>query len=391
MLARINASNSPNSGVTGEFTAGDIDPEVDKPAEEDAKAAKHMQRLVKWNVEMLKQLLKQVVARRKALGMPNVKGVSLLAQTATVVDEVAEVIGFPPFDPSVSFDKLDYESVDLGAKAEEQLEQFVSDISLKFTKNDFHGVDHGSQVCMYTRKMLSRICSIPSSEQTEQAVADLDARTFGISSDPLAQFAVVFASLIHHVEHQGVPNSQLVIEKHPLTEKYMKRCISEQHSIAVSWDHLMQPQFEDLRACIFSDEEELKRFRQIVVNCVLATNFVDEDLLLLRKKRWEQAFVRGLHENSEDNRNRRATIVLEIIVQASDVFHATQNWHLYHKWNERHFTQVYKAFKKGRLMQDPAIFWYKSELLFFDEHAIPIAKQMSECGVFESTGDEYLS
>lgn len=350
-----------------------------------------MQRLVNWNVEMLKQLLKQVVARRRALGLPNVPGVCLQTKPSSIVDEVVEVIDFPPFDPSVSPEKLDAESIDLGANVEEQLQLFVGDISSHFAKNDFHGLDHGSQVCMNTRKMLSRLSTIPNNDQAGRAVADLDNRSFGVSSDPLAQFSVVFASLIHNVDHQGVPGSQLVREGHPLAVKYNNRCIHEQHSITVAWEHLMQPQFEDLRACIFSDEYELTRFRQILVNCVLATDFLDEDLMMLRKKRWEQAFVRGLHDNSAQNRNRRATIVLELIMQASDVFHATQNWHIYHKWNERHFTQVYKAFKSGRLMQDPSIFWYKSELLFFDEHVIPIAKQMSECGIFESTGDEYLS
>ncbi len=383
-----------NAGVSGESALGTDDvAETAVPPEQDEKAAKHMQRLIQWNVEMLKQLLKQVVARRQALGTADVRGVSLPVETTdhSIFDEVAEIIDFPQFDPSVSPDKLHPESIQLGTAAEEQLEQYVTDISSRFTKNDFHGVDHGSQVCMITKKMLSRISTLLSTDQAERAALDLDNRTFGISSDPLAQFAVVFASLIHHVEHEGISNAELVREGHPLAVKYNKRSISEQHSIAVSWEHLMQPQFADLRACIFSDETEIKRFRQIVVNCVLATDFVDEDLLALRKKRWEKAFVRGRTDNSVENRNRRAIIVLEVIMQASDVFHATQNWHLYHKWNERHFMQVYRAFKSGRLMQDPSIFWYKSELLFFDEHVIPIAKQMSECGVFESTGDEYLS
>mmetsp|Transcript_21799 Transcript_21799/g.40708 ORF Transcript_21799/g.40708 Transcript_21799/m.40708 type:complete len:127 (-) Transcript_21799:71-451(-) len=78
-------------------------------------------------------------------------------------------------------------------------------------------------------------------------------------------------------------------------------------------------------------------------------------------------------------------------MQSSDIFFATQNWHLYQKWNERHFAEVYKGYQIGRLMQDPCIFWYKSELLFFDEHVITTAKQMNDCGVFEASGDEQLS
>ena len=240
---------------------------------------------------------------------------------------------------------------------------------------------------MTTRKLLSRMVSTAGEESSE----NLHRRTFGISSDPLAQFAVVFAALIHDVDHCGVPNSQLVREESSLAIQYRDRSISEQHSIDVAWDHLMKPGFEDLRACIYSDESELRRFRQIVVNAVLATDSIDGELVSFRKNRWEKAFVEGRKDTSIENTNRKATIVTEMLMQLSDVFHATQNWHLYQKWNERHFQELYKAYQCGRLMQDPSIFWYKSELLFFDEHVIPMAKQMTECGVFDMSGDEYLS
>jgi hypothetical protein len=34
----------------------------------------------------------------------------------------------------------------------------------------------------------------------------------------------------------------------------------------------MTDQFEDLRACLFSNQAELTRFHQVLVNVVLATN-----------------------------------------------------------------------------------------------------------------------
>jgi 3'5'-cyclic nucleotide phosphodiesterase len=391
LVERLNAGSSTNTGIPVELQA---EPTTDMTptSPEDTKAAKHAERLVKWNVEMLKQLLKQVVAKRQALGLPNVKGVTLPVSKGDIYDEVVEAIEVPSFDPSVSPDKLDAGSIDLGSAVEDQLHMYVVEIGSKFSKNDFHGVDHESQVCMSIKKMLTRITTVLGGEQAGSAFADLDARTFGVSSDPLIQFALVFAGLIHHVDHPGIPSSQLILEEHPLAERYKNRCILEQHSIAVAWELLMQPQYEDLRAAIFSDESEIKRFRQILVNCILGTNFSDEELLMFRKRRWARAFLHGRHENSVEDRNRRATILVELIMQASDIFHATSTWQLYQKWNERQLMQAYKAFKTGRLMQNPTVFWYKSELLLFDEHVIPIAKQISECGVFEqSTRDQYLS
>lgn len=361
-----------------------------QPNEEENKAAIQNERLVKWNVEMLKQLLKQILAKRKALALPTVKGILLQDFNGDIYDEVTEAIEMPEFDASVSADKLDIGLIDLDEAVVNQLQAYVEEIASKFSKNSF-GVDHESQVCMSIRKMLTRITTVLASDQTELAAADLDDRTFGVSSDPLSQFAVVFAGLIHHVDDPGIPNSQLVAEEHPLAERYKNRCIFEQHSVSVAWELLMQPKYEDLRAAIFSDEAEAKRFRQILVNCILSTNFTDEHLVKLRKERWELAFLRNRKQDSTETRNRRATILLELLMQAADVFHATSSWQLYQRWNERQFMQVYKAFKSGRLMQNPCVFWYKSELLFFDEHVVPIVRQMSECGVFEqSTADQYL-
>jgi hypothetical protein len=390
LVERLNAGKWTNTGVPVELSEPTT--ALTPPTQEDTMAAKHNERLVKWNVEILKQLLKQVVAKRQALGLPTVRGVTVPVSDKDIYDEVVESIELPAFDRSVSPDKLDAGSIDLGSAVEDQLQKYVLEIAAKFAKDDFHNVDHESQVCMSIKKMLTRITTILGSDQVEHASAELDARTFGVSSDPLSQFAVVFAGLIHHVDHPGVPNSQLILDEHPLAKRYKNRCILEQHSIAVAWELLMQQQFEDLRAAIFSDETEALRFRQILVNCIMGTNFMDEDLLNLRKKRWARAFLQSRNENSADDRNRRATILLELLMQASDVFHATSTWPLYQKWSERQFLQVYKAFKTRRLMQNPSIFWYKSEMLFFDEHVVPIAQRISACGVFEqSTGDQYLS
>jgi hypothetical protein len=48
-----------------------------------------------------------------------------------------------------------------------------------------------------------------------QLASTLHDHTYGITSDPLTQFAVVFSALIHDVDHQAVPNTTLVNEKSP--------------------------------------------------------------------------------------------------------------------------------------------------------------------------------
>mmetsp|Transcript_9544 Transcript_9544/g.13728 ORF Transcript_9544/g.13728 Transcript_9544/m.13728 type:complete len:137 (+) Transcript_9544:1-411(+) len=67
-----------------------------------------------------------------------------------------------------------------------------------------------------------------------------------------------------------------------------------------------------------------------------------------------------------------------------------QHWHMYIKWNERLFQEMYKAFKTGRSETDPSHGWYKGELGFFDFYIIPLAKKLKECNVFGVSSDEYL-
>ena len=79
----------------------------------------------------------------------------------------------------------------------------------------------------------------------------------------------------------------------------------------------------------------MRRFRQLVVNSVMATDIVDKELGAARKARWDKAFSNNTiyqPESPLDAMNRKATIVIEHIIQASDVSHTMQHWHVYIKW-----------------------------------------------------------
>ena len=138
----------------------------------------------------------------------------------------------------------------------------------------------------------------------------------------------------------------------------------------------------------------MSRFRQLVVNSVMATDILDKDLKKLRNERWDRAFSSVETVNGESDRvrrNRKATIVIEHLIQASDVAHTMQHWHVYRKWNERLFEELHHAYVSGRSESDPREFWYEGELKFFDYYIIPLAKKLSDCGVFGVSSDEYLN
>ena len=255
----------------------------------------------------------------------------------------------------------------------------------------FHNFEHASHVTMSVAKLLSRIVAPDLEITSTNCRSTLHDHTYGITSDPLTQFACILAALIHDVDHQGVPNTRLVEEEDNLSLKYKGRSVAEQNSVDVAWALFLEPQFSELRGTVCPTDKELNRLRQLVVNTVLATDIMDKDLKKLRNQRWEKAFSSDYNETNQDKINRKATIVLEHLIQASDVCHTMQHWHVYRKWNERLFEEMYHAYKIGRADADPSTFWYKGELGFFDHYIIPLSKKLSDCGVFGVSSDEYLN
>lgn len=157
-------------------------------------------------------------------------------------------------------------------------------------------------------------------------------------------------------------------------------------------DLLSSERYKELRHTIAATEQELLSFRQLVINIVMATDICDKQLKELRNNRWNRAFSTDVseEESQEHAVNRKATIVLEHLIQASDVAHTMQHWHIYRKWNERFFMECYAAYRQGRAESDPSLTWYKGEIGFFDFYIIPLAKKLKECGVFGVCSSEYL-
>eukprot|EP00980_Cylindrotheca_fusiformis_P017690 scaffold5545_cov51-Cylindrotheca_fusiformis.AAC.1 len=145
-----------------------------------------------------------------------------------------------------------------------------------YRENPFHSFQHASHVTASVKKLLTRIVKVGegnglaavSSEiqrvDNDALLVDLARHGYGITSDPLTQFAVVFSAVIHDVDHPGVPNVQLVKEKTRNAEYY---------------------------------------------------------------KKWEAAFSNASPTCAENQDDRKATIVIEHLIQASDVSHTMQHWH----------------------------------------------------------------
>ncbi len=370
------------------------------------------QRLIEWNAELLFRFLKKIAAARITSESRRSKKHRLnrrnsVGGTKVPFEEVTEIISMNDFVQQVVKEETVPDSVDLGETVRCQLQDFVTAIASMYHDNPFHNFEHASHVALSASKVVMRIVKPDVVNHSQESLTNRKGRlafkrkihesTFGISSDVLMQFAVVFSAVIHDVDHVGVSNAQLVKEGHEVAVRYNDKCVAEQNSVDIAWDLLTQEKYKQLFECICPNEDEQQRFRQFLVNAVLATDIADKELQQKRKNRWDKAFHCGSESSSSvlsDNKidmDRKATIVFEYIIQASDVAHTMQHWKVYTLWNEKLFEERYKAYLCGREEQDPSIGWYKGEIWFFDNYIIPLAKKLETCGVFGVSSDEYLS
>ncbi|CAJ1960722.1 unnamed protein product [Cylindrotheca closterium] len=369
-------------------------------------------RLCQWNVDVLTRLLKQIVAHRLASDLGNKDWESDLSRREkeirrhiSVLDEVVEIIPLPGFDQSVYKGQQAHERIELSEAVIEQIRLYVACIAAMYKDNPFHNFEHASHVMMSVSKLLSRIIAADDVLNADQNAASSDDllgwsihdHTYGITSDPMTQFTVILAAMVHDVDHSGVSNNQLINEGSKLADLFNNKSVAEQNSTVLAWDILMHPRFQDFRRTIYAAPYELDRFRQLMTNTVLATDIMDKELQALRRNRWDAAFNTNVplaarsEEGTKDMVNRKATIVIEHLIQASDVAHTMQHWHIYCKWNERLFQEMAVAYKAGRLPFNPAEKWYEGEIGFLDNYVIPLAKKLKDCGVFGVASDEYLN
>jgi 3'5'-cyclic nucleotide phosphodiesterase len=357
--------------------------------------------VIDWVCDTLLEPLKLVINGQQSTKKKNSEDlIYKRAEGKTFLDETEEVITLPDFDAtaitvSVTEDEGGTRDDSIWYnEVKKQLRMLVKAIATMYNNNPFHNFDHACHVTMSVSKVLKQIITPDLDVEDMKGVKSLEAHlhdyTFGITSDPLAVLAIIFSALIHDIDHRGVSNMQLIKEEPGMASMYQNQSVAEQNSLELAWNMLMEDEYATLREAMFATRDDMMRFRQVMINVVLATDIFDKTQNDKRRARWQKAF----HDDQVPKQELyalRATIVIEHIVQASDVAHTMQHWHIYQKWNRRLFLEMTNAYRSGRMSADPASFWYQGELGFFDNYIIPLAKKLKDCGVFGVSSDEFLT
>ena len=177
-----------------------------KPAEQMVASGLDMRtdRLVGWLEVVMQQQLQRIIARRNAL-MRNPGWVEWNERSSgMVIDEIAEVIRFTPFDDQIQaeLDSDNFHDVKLSPRVEEQLRKYIQEIAKQYhLTNSFHNFEHAAHTTLSVSKLMRRIVegrgNNGAKDGPELNTKDHHNQTYGISTDPLIQFSCVFAALIH--------------------------------------------------------------------------------------------------------------------------------------------------------------------------------------------------
>jgi Adenylate and Guanylate cyclase catalytic domain len=129
-----------------------ISPEANNGSTAKKTLPPKLQRLVKWNADVLVRLLKQIVARRNSIQSlikaPNVHPRQQTASCSrsgpangTVIDEVVEVVHLPRFDGRAARNQQDPKTVELEKEVVDQLHNYVTVIASLYRADvPFHNV-----------------------------------------------------------------------------------------------------------------------------------------------------------------------------------------------------------------------------------------------------------
>jgi len=166
-----------------------------------------------------------------------------------------------------------------------QVREYVSRIASRYQHVPYHTFEHATHVLLSANKLLFLLVSAG-----DEYGDPIKKRAFGLNSNSEYQLALIFAALVHDVDHGGVSNQTLINECDPLSILYNDQSVLEQRSLAVAFTELMDPRFEELRSLMFPSQKDFMEFRNIVIDLVLTTDIASGERMQIVKSKWKEAF-----------------------------------------------------------------------------------------------------
>ena len=375
--------------------------EVNKKGQ-DSRSPGKMIRSIDWNTDLLLKLLEKVVKHRhlessRKMYRKVYKDTSSSNGIMRRSDRLRSQQHFDDVSSKASSKASDERNGTthslLTPAVRSQMRDFVATVASLYEDHAFHNFEHACHVTQAASRLVNSLVA-PSRKR-----ADSDSSSAALSHnssqplfrDPLDHFLVVFVALFHDVDHKGLPNWKLIEEYPEMAKRYGTESIAEKHALAIVTELLHEERFKELKVCICGTPSNQANVFRLLEKGIIATDIGRSELQLAREEYWYQAFDNSsLPSQCAHADTFHATIVMEYIIQASDVAHTMQHWHIFCKWNERLFQENYAAYIAGRALIDPSTDWYEDQIRFFDGFVIPLAQKLKRCGLFGVQSEEYL-
>lgn len=276
------------------------------------------------------------------------------------------------------------------------LSHVIDKIQQKYNMNHYHNFEHCTHVFVNSAFFL---CNI------------------GPIMTPVECIALLYAALIHDVDHLGVPNITLVKRKHPYAIRFHDQSVAEMHSLNLGFDALtshraiggstatytasstakvathtysdhLHSKTIDLNGDdigeydLLSDfsENEQQLFRHYVIELVLCTDIAD-----VYKKRVTYLKVADATDHSTNslkvNEQAGRLALLTLLLRAADVGSSMQSTLTSHIWVHNYFFELKSASKFGDGPEFNKEIFFSNQINYMQGHSIFIIEALAKCRV----------
>lgn len=226
----------------------------------------------------------------------------------------------------------------------------IERIQAYYHQNSYHNFQHACHVTFNCAFMLKQV--IPELSTIEK-------------------LSLLYAALIHDVQHLGVPNVTLMVDMHPLAKKFHDQSIAEMNSLTVGLG-LLEGEEKLLQSF---NEEDRATFRRNVIEIVLCTDVADtykKRLMYFRIDDLSQE-ESGLNTTSPAGR----LLLLCLIMRTCDISSGMQSHETFKAWAKNFFLEMTLASKDPlEKIRSEKNKYYSTQIAFMEAHSLALVVRL---------------
>lgn len=198
--------------------------------------------------------------------------------------------------------------------------------------------------------------------------------------DEVEKLAILYAALIHDVEHMGVTNMALINKRHELAKKYHHQSVAEMNSLSIGLGLLERKEYNLISTL---SQENHRKFTDFVIDLVLCTDIADmykKQMLYLRlRDQYDEETGRLRIDNSAGK-----LALLMLILRSSDVGSSMQSLETSHVWVHNYYHEVKLASMRGDgpFFDDDAFF--TQQIKYIEGHSMKLIDHLANTGRIET-------